>query len=297
MMFSLAISIAFWMADPTWSSRPAAYPTKPFRSPTVTTHRNFTRRPESVIRWTMLMSRTSSSSPGRSWSTISGSFSGSPESSAADIVSISPSCTLRPSRVTGCHPPSFPLLIADRLSYRVEVFGEVGRGEDVAVERLVVLGDVLAACARPVRENAVVVRNVEASVDRTLLHREHLAARCCRVEAEVEHCLFDSSVDRARAGQQAGQVRRRKVPRRSLPAVLGEVARVCACVCLVALGSGSDQLRPGVRVARSCNEARLARFQQAQPLMVVRPDLPATSHRYLIAWSCCHYSSPYWFSM
>ena len=71
----------------------------------------------------------------------------------------------------------------------------------VIVELLGVLGDVFAAGTRPVREHAIVVRDLEAGVDRALLDGEHLVAGRCRVEADVEDCLLESGLDGALAGQ------------------------------------------------------------------------------------------------
>src|SRR6056297_165736 len=254
-----------------------------------TTQRNFTRRPESVMRWTMLMSSTSSSSPGRSWSTSSGSFSGSPEFSAASIVSMSPSATLRPSRVWGSQPLCSLMLfvLLEVLEHVVEVLGQFGGVEVPAVQRLVqlfsVVGDVLAAVARPVRHHALVVGDVEASVDCTFLYRERLAAGRRRVEADVEHGLVEALLGRALPQQVAGEVRARKVARRGFPAVFFQVARMGARQRIVAVGAHRDQLRPDVLVALASDQAGLARFQQAQPLMVVGPDLAAAPHWHLVS--------------
>ena len=100
---SFARSIARRIVGPT--SRPFARPrpTNPSPLPTTTVTANLNRRPESVIRWTMLTSRTSSWRPGRSLSTICGSRRGRPLSMAAAIVVISSAATRRPSSVFGTH--------------------------------------------------------------------------------------------------------------------------------------------------------------------------------------------------
>src|SRR6056297_1836427 len=190
-----------------------------------TTQRNFTRRPESVMRWTMLMSSTSSSSPGRSWSTSSGSFSGSPELSAASIVSMSPSATFRPSRVWGSQPLCSLMLfvLLEVREHVVEVLGQFGGVEVPAVQRFVqlfgVVGDVLAAVARPVGQHAVVVGDFEASVDCAFLYCEHLTAGRRGVEADVEDGLVEARVEGALAREQSREVRAREIARRGLPAV------------------------------------------------------------------------------
>ncbi len=84
------------------------------------------------------------------------------------------------------------------------MLGQVGGVEIATVERLVellgVLGDVLAAVARPVREYALVVGDLEPRVDRSFLYCERLAAGRRRVETQVEDGLFEARLDASRRG-------------------------------------------------------------------------------------------------
>src|SRR5659263_667873 len=68
--FILAVSIAFRIAIPTWTSFPSPMPIKPSPLPTMTVALNFTLLPESLILWTILISRTSSLISGSNASTI-----------------------------------------------------------------------------------------------------------------------------------------------------------------------------------------------------------------------------------
>src|SRR6056297_2849957 len=148
----------------------------------------------------------------------------------------------------------------------------------------------LAARARPVGQHAFVMGDLEARVDCTFLYCKCLVAGRRRVEPDVEDGLVEVGLNSACASKGTREVRAWKVPRGSLPAVRHKVLARRGRVGLVTVRTGCDQLRPDVGVAHPGDQARLARFQQAQPLMVIRPNLSATPHWHLVSWSCRHYS-------
>src|SRR5438093_1599373 len=115
-MLSFALSIARRIDGPTSRPRARPRPAKPSLLPTMHVITKFTRRPESVIRCTMLTSRTSSSVSGRRTSTISGSRIGSPVRIASPSVVSSPARTRRPSFVFGAHSLRFRSGLAARAS-------------------------------------------------------------------------------------------------------------------------------------------------------------------------------------
>src|SRR5437762_1510630 len=100
-MFNFALSMARRIDGPTSRPRARPRPANPSLFPTMHVITKFTRRPESVIRWTMLTSRTSSSVSGNRMSTISGSRIGRLVLIASPRLVISPARTMRPSFVFG----------------------------------------------------------------------------------------------------------------------------------------------------------------------------------------------------
>src|SRR4030042_924999 len=136
---------------------------------------NLTLRPESVIRWTMLTSRTSSASSGRSMSTISGSLSGSLLLSASLIVVILPSTTSLPSLFLG-------------------IQSLISRTSDLALRTLEhgsrALMHVLAAYPVIAREHHVTVRDVYAGVEHALQGCEDRRALRGLSQPEVQDGLF-----------------------------------------------------------------------------------------------------------
>src|SRR5688572_4089995 len=101
MRLILARSMARLIVGPTSLPLAMPRPTKPSRLPVTAVMLKRTRRPESVMRWTMLMLRTSSAISGSRASTISGSRSGSLVASASLIVLTWPPLTSLPRRVLG----------------------------------------------------------------------------------------------------------------------------------------------------------------------------------------------------
>src|SRR5438067_747765 len=100
-MFNFALSMARRIDGPTSRPRAQPRPANPSLFPTMHVMTKFTRRPESVIRWTMFTSRTSSSVSGNRTSTISGSRMGRLVLIASPRLVISPARTMRPSFVFG----------------------------------------------------------------------------------------------------------------------------------------------------------------------------------------------------
>src|SRR5436190_1826559 len=149
-MFNFALSIALRMEGPTSRPRARPRPANPSLFPTMHVMTKFTRRPESVIRWTMFTSRTSSSVSGNRTSTISGSRIGRLVLIASPRLVISPARTMRPSFVFGTQAERsrsgraarasrrrpLPADVEDRFLQAVrgspaarEIAGQVGRGQ------------------------------------------------------------------------------------------------------------------------------------------------------------------------
>src|SRR5512136_266678 len=212
-MLIFALSIARRIEGPTSRPRARPRPTNPSLLPTTHVIAKFTRRPESVIRWTMFTSRTSSSSSGRRMSTISGSRTGNPVASASSNVVTSPFMTSFPSFVFGAHSSKDlrSCLRSGRISARLHLRlrgleGLPNLRRQVGSADPVVTGQDLR-----------VVRDLEARVDEPLQDREQPPSLRGHLAADVENRGCDALAGGPPAREEAREVRRGDVPRRPGP--------------------------------------------------------------------------------
>src|SRR2546426_1444980 len=281
-MLIFALSLALRIAGPPSFPRARPRPTNPSRFPTTHVIAKFTRRPESVIRWTMFTSRTSSSSSGRRMSTISGSRTGNPVARASSNVVTSPFRTSLPSFVfgfqsaneRGCRSrrsrtfcPRPP--ISGPLHLRLRGF-EPLRGVALQVRALDAIGG---------REHRLVVGDRDARVEEAFEHREQSTALRRVLPPEIEDRGRNSLRGGPPSGEISGEVRGGEVPRGAGPAMLpelvGDRGREDPVPSIGVLADLDDD--PSVRLPH--DDPRGRGPEELEALAVVRPALPPAAER------------------
>src|SRR6266571_4225161 len=285
-MFSFALSIARRIEGPTSRPRARPRPAKPSLFPTMHVITKFTRRPESVIRWTMLTSRTSSSVSGRRISTISGSRIGRPVLMASARVVMSPARTMRPSFVFGAHSlrsRSGRAARASRRRPRPPPRRPGIRPPPVSTSPRRIARDVLAD-VRPADailrwQDVRAVRHRQARIDEALQRREQATAFRGPLRPQVEdgfrhafrRCLLPREISR--------EVRGREIPGPRGPTVVLEFHRLRSRKDAVPRGLDRDELNDRLIEGLAHDRARLLASKELRTRAVVRAALPPSAER------------------
>src|SRR5688572_10899093 len=295
-MFSFALSIARRIAGPT--SRPRARPNPAYPSlfPTMQVIAKFTRRPESVIRWTMFTSSTSSSVSGRRTSTISGSRIGKAVLIASARVVISPLRTIRPSFVRGFHSVRSRSGRAARASRRRPPlrFGISG-GLQFRLDRLEQLRhfapDVVPPYTLLRRQYVRAVGHREPCVEEALEGREQTTALGGPLHADVEHGLLQPLCGGTPTREVPGEVRGRQIAGARGPSALLELLRLRRGQHAVPRGIRGYELNNRLVQGLPDDDAGLAASQELRPDPVVGPAFPSTPGRDPEARTLLHFTA------
>src|SRR6266571_26803 len=287
-MLSFALSIARRIDGPTSRPRARPRPAKPSLFPTMHVITKFTRRPESVIRCTILTSRTSSSVSGSRMSTISGSRIGRPVRIASPSVVSSPARTSRPSFVFGAHSLRFrsgrdprAAAASGRLQLRLH-------GVELRRDRL---PDVCAANSLLRWQHVRAVRDRDARVEQALQGGEETAAFRGPLQPQVEDRRRHALRGRPLAGQVSGQVCRWKVARARGPTALLQLERLRGRDDPVPAGVRDDELDDRLVERLPDHDARLAAPKELRPRPVVRAAFAPPSERDAVMGSLFHFGA------
>src|SRR5438552_11112985 len=295
-MFNFALSMARRIDGPTSRPRARPRPANPSLSPTMHVITKFTRRPESVIRWTMLTSRTSSSVSGNRMSTISGSRIGRLVLIASPRLVISPARTMRPSFVFGTQ--------AERsLSGRAAGPPAGGRPSAAAsgrlqfllhgVEELTQLGpDVCSADALLRRQHVWAMRNRHPGIEEALEGGKEPASRRWPLPAEVEDRFLQAMGGRPAARGISGQVGRGQAPCPRGPTMLLELGRLGGREHAVSRRLRDDQLHDHLSQRFADHRPRLPASEELRSHPVIGPALPPSAEGHPIVRTLGHFATP-----